>query len=108
VLLASIQVAIHSVFDRKERSRNVFGVGSLPQLAVQKIQNLRCVGVAVLARCLIEGHHPEATSLKAVHERKNVTDFPFNVKGNVLESAQVEKGLHSELLDGRMLNKGYE
>ena len=66
------------------------------------------MGVAVLARCFIESHHPEATSLKTVHERKNVTDFPFNVKGNVLEPAQVEESLHSELLDGRMLNKGYE
>jgi len=63
------------------------------------------VGIAILASSLVEGHHPKTTCLETVHEGEYVTNLSLNIKGNILESAEMEECLHSELFDGRMLNK---
>ena len=84
-LFGSIQISIHCIFDREEWIGDVLGVGSLPKFRTQKIKNLRTVGVAILSRSLIEGHHSQATTLKTIHKCENISYFLLNIKGNVLQ-----------------------
>jgi hypothetical protein len=103
---ATIEETIDCVFELEERIGDVLGAVGLPQFEVQEIEHFSRMGIALLSGRLVEGHHADAATLQSVHEGEDVSDLLLYVKGDVLESAEVEEGLHAEFFECRMLQHG--
>lgn len=58
---------------------------------------------AFLFRLRIEGHYSKATWFQSIQEHENITNFLLDIEGDILESAEMEEGLQSQLFDARML-----
>lgn len=105
-LLLPLQKPIYCVLQTHE-------LASLPffstdfDFGIQKLENFGSVGIAVLLGTTVEGHNTDAAAFDGIYEREYVSHFVLDIKRNVLEPAEVEEGLHSEFLEGRMGKDGH-